>query len=134
MSQLSTSPGGGLAQLLTRRAHDDGPRTFLEDAQGGRVLTYSALAALARQRAAALDGAAIPPGARVLIDVENPVHFCAAYLGVIAAGRCAVPVNPQAPVAELVRTVRTARPAVMIGDRADRVRVFRCAPAPARSG
>ena len=121
MTQISTSPDGGLARLLARRAHDDGRRTFLEDVQGGRVLTYAALAVLARQRAAALDEAAIPPGARVLIDVANPVQFCAAYLGVIAAGRCAVPVNPQAPVAELVRTVHTARPAVMIGDRADRV-------------
>ncbi len=121
MSQISTSPGGGLARLLARRARDDGRRTFLEDVQGGRVLTYAALAVLARQRAAALDEAAIPPGARVLIDVANPVQFCAAYLGVIAAGRCAVPVNPQAPVAELVRALHTARPAVMIGDRADRV-------------
>ena len=39
----------------------------------------------------------------------------------LAAGRCAVPVNPHAPVAELVRTVSVARPEVMIGDRADRV-------------
>ena len=121
MSQQSTPPDGGLARLLARRAHDDGPRTFLEDAQGGRVLTYAALAMLTRHRATALEEAGIPPGARVLIDVENPVHFCAAYLGVIAAGRCAVPVNPQAPVAELARTVHAVRPAVMIGDRADRV-------------
>ena len=121
MSQDRVPPAGGLARLVAGRAQQYGQRIFLEDAQGGRTLSYARLAQRVRERAAALDAAAIPPGARVLIDIENPVDFCAAYLGVLAAGRCAVPVNPHAPVAELVRTVSVARPEVMIGDRADRV-------------
>ena len=121
MSEEGVPPAGGLARLVATRAQRYGERGFLEDAQGGRVLTYARLAELVRRRAAELDAAAIPYGARVLIDIENPVHFCAAYLGVIAAGRCAVPVNPLAPVAELARTVNLARPEVMISDRADRV-------------
>ena len=121
MSQDRVPPACGLARLVAGRAQEYGQRTFLEDAQGGRTLSYARLAELVRERAAALDAAAIPPGARVLIDIENPVHFCAAYLGVLAAGRCAVPVNPHAPVAELVRTVSVVRPEVMIGDRSDRV-------------
>jgi oxalate---CoA ligase len=121
MSEERVPPAGGLARLVATRAQQYGQRSFLEDGQGGRVLTYARLAELVRQRAAALDAAAIPHGARVLIDIENPVHFCATYLGVIAAGRCAVPVNPTAPVAELARTVKLVRPAVIIGDRADRV-------------
>ncbi len=121
MSQDRVPPAGGLARLVAGRAQEHGQRTFLEDAQGGRTLSYARLAELVRERAAALDAAAIPPGGRVLIDIENPVHFCAAYLGVLAAGRCAVPVDPHAPVAELARTVSMVRPEVMIGDRADRV-------------
>jgi len=50
------------------------------------VLTYAALAMLTRHRALALEEAGIPPGARVLIDVENPVHFCAACDDVINRG------------------------------------------------
>jgi len=96
MSQDRVPPACGLARLVAGRAQEYGQRTFLEDAQGGRTLSYARLAELVRERAAALDAAAIPPGARVLIDIENPVHFCAAYLGVLAAGRCAVPVNPHA--------------------------------------
>ncbi len=121
MSEEGVPPASGLARLVATRAQQHGERSFLEDAQGGRVLTYARLAELVRQRAAELDTAAIRYGARVLIDIEDPVHFCAAYLGVIAAGRCAVPVNPLAPVAELARTVNLARPEVMIGDRAGRV-------------
>lgn len=121
MSEERVPAAGGLARLVATRAQQYGQRSFLEDAQGGRILTYARLAEMARQRAAALDAAAIPCRARVLIDIESPVHFCAAYLGVVAAGRCAVPVNPLAPVAELTRTVNLVRPAVMIGDRADRV-------------
>ena len=121
MSEERVPPAGGLARLVATRAQQHRQRGFLEDGQSGRVLTYARLAELVRQRAAELDAAAIPYRARVLIDIENPVHFCAAYLGVIAAGRCAVPVNPLAPIAELERTVKLVRPAVMIGDRADRV-------------
>jgi oxalate---CoA ligase len=121
MSEEGVPPAGGLARLVATRAQQHGERSFLEDARGGRALTYARLAELVRQRAAELDAAAIPYGARVLIDIENPVPFCAAYLGVIAAGRCAVPVDPLAPVAELARTVNLARPEVMIGDRAHRV-------------
>ena len=121
MSEERVPPAGGLARLVATRAQQHRQRGFLEDGQGGRVLTYARLAELVRQRAAALDAAAIPYRARVLIDIEDSVHFCAAYLGVIAAGRCAVPVNPLAPIAELERTVKLVRPAVMIGDRADRV-------------
>ena len=55
-----------------------------------------------------------------MIDVADPVNFCIEYLGVVAAGRCAVPVNPDAPDAELARTVATVEPAVLITDRPGR--------------
>jgi acyl-CoA synthetase (AMP-forming)/AMP-acid ligase II len=122
MIQKSVLPGGGLARLVARQARERGNRHFLEDTHDGRVLTYARLAGLVCQRRAALDAAAIPCGGRVMIDIADPIEFCAAYLGVAAAGRCAVPVNPQAPAAELERTVAAVRPDAVIGDRPDRVR------------
>lgn len=122
MSQESVLPGGGLAGLVAAQARHHGDRHFLEDSQDGRVLTYARLGRLAGRRRAALDAAGIPAGARVLIDVADPIEFSAAYLGVVAAGRCAVPVNPQAPIGELERTVAAVRPAAVIGDRPGRVR------------
>jgi acyl-CoA synthetase (AMP-forming)/AMP-acid ligase II len=136
MSGENLMPGGGstdgLARLVARRARC-GDRHFLEDSRDGRVLTYGRLAGLVKQRRAALDSAATPAGARVLIDIADPIDFCAAYLGVVAAGRCAVPVNPQAPVAELKRTAAAVRAAAVIGDRLDRVRCLRLPALPAVS-
>src|SRR6202012_3365937 len=82
----------------------------------GRVLTFAHLDELIRRRAAELAATHVPAPARVLIDVADPVNFCIEYLGVVAAGRCAVPVNPAAPDAELARTVTAVEPAVLISD------------------
>lgn len=120
MSRGTTRPGTRLARLVALRAEECHP--FVSDMNGDTALTYAQLDGLVRQRRAALDAAAIPAHARVLIDVADPVEFSAAYVGLIAAGRCAVPVNPQAPAAELQRMAAAARPAAVVADRPDRVR------------
>jgi acyl-CoA synthetase (AMP-forming)/AMP-acid ligase II len=112
-------PPGGLAPLLAGRAGEHGERSFAEETATGRTLSYRRLGQLVRDRADGLDAAGIPAGARVLIDIADPVGFCAEYLGVVAAGRCAVPVNPNAPDAELTRTVAAVRPAAIIRDHRD---------------
>jgi oxalate---CoA ligase len=116
-------PPGGLAPLVAGRAAEYGERSFAEEATTGRALSYRQLGQLVRWRADALAAAGVPGGARVLIDVADPVGFCAEYLGVVAAGRCAVPVNPSAPGAELARTVATVRPAAIISDHRDGVSI-----------
>jgi oxalate---CoA ligase len=113
-------PPGGLAPLVVGRAREFEGRVFLEEAATGRTLTFSHLGELTRRRAAELAAAHVPAQARVMIDVADPVNFCIEYLGVVAAGRCAVPVNPDAPDAELARTVATVEPAVLITDRPGR--------------
>ena len=113
-------PTSGLAPLVVGRAREFEGRVFLEEAATGRTLTFSHLGELTRRRAAELAAAHVPAQARVMIDVADPVNFCIEYLGVIAAGRCAVPVNPDAPDAELARTVATVEPAVLITDRPGR--------------
>lgn len=106
-----------LALLIARRARDDGARRFLEHVGGGHDLSYAELGGRVRQYRAALDAAGIAPRGRVLIDVADPIAFSVAYLAVIAAGRCAVPVNPDAPPAELDRAAAAVRPTAGIGDR-----------------
>jgi acyl-CoA synthetase (AMP-forming)/AMP-acid ligase II len=117
-------PPGGLAPLVAGRAAEYGERSFAEEATTGRTLSYRQLGRLVRWRADALAAAGVPGGARVLIDIADPVGFCAEYLGVVAAGRCAVPVNPGAPDAELARTVATVRPAAIISDHRDGIPVL----------
>jgi acyl-CoA synthetase (AMP-forming)/AMP-acid ligase II len=109
-----------LALLIARRARDDGARGFIEDIGGGHALSYAELGGRVRQCRAALDAAGIAPRGRILIDLADPVAFSAAYLGVIAAGRSAVPVNPDAPTTELERAAAAVRPTAVIGDRTDR--------------
>jgi oxalate---CoA ligase len=113
-------PPGGLAPLVAGRAREFEGRVFLEEVATGRTLTFSHLGELTRRRAAELAAAHVPAQARVMIDVADPVNFCIEYLGVVAAGRCAVPVNPDAPDAELARTVATVEPAMLITDRPGR--------------
>lgn len=113
-------PTSGLAPLVVGRAREFEGRVFLEEVATGRTLTFSHLGELTRRRAAELAAAHVPAQARVMIDVADPVNFCIEYLGVIAAGRCAIPVNPDAPDAELARTVATVEPAVLITDRPGR--------------
>ena len=113
-------PPGGLAPLVAGRAREHGERTFAVETETGWTLSYQRLGQLVRWRADGLDAAGIGDGARVLIDITDPVSFCAEYLGVVAAGRCAVPVNPNAPDAELTRTVAAVRPAAIISDRPER--------------
>jgi oxalate---CoA ligase len=113
-------PTSGLAPLVVGRAREFEGRVFLEEAATGRTLAFSHLGELTRRRAAELAAAHVPAQARVMIDVADPVNFCIEYLGVVAAGRCAVPVNPDAPDAELARTVATVGPAVLITDRPGR--------------
>jgi acyl-CoA synthetase (AMP-forming)/AMP-acid ligase II len=110
-------PSGGLAPLLAGRAGEHGERSFAVETATGRRLSYQRLGQLARWRADGLDAAGVPSGARILIDIADPVAFCAEYLGVVAAGRCAVPADPGAPDAELTRTVAAVRPAAIISDR-----------------
>jgi acyl-CoA synthetase (AMP-forming)/AMP-acid ligase II len=110
-------PSGDLAPLLAGRAGEHGDRSFAEETATGRRLSYQRLGQLAHWRADGLDVAGVPSRARILIDIADPVAFCAEYLGVVAAGRCAVPVNPDAPDAELTRTVAAVRPAAIISDR-----------------
>ena len=87
-----------------------GPRADLEPAGQERVvlrsptatLTAAALAARAASVAGAI-AAAVEPDARVAILADNDEHFVVAYLGILSAGRVAVPLNPQSPDSDLAR-------------------------------
>jgi acyl-CoA synthetase (AMP-forming)/AMP-acid ligase II len=115
MIQESISARSEIAMLIARHASDES-RPFLEDIGVAHALSYAELGGRVRRWGDALDAAAVLPGGRVLIDLADPIAFSAAYLGVIAGGRCAVPVNPDAPLAELERAVAAIGPVAMIGD------------------
>jgi acyl-CoA synthetase (AMP-forming)/AMP-acid ligase II len=106
-----------LRELVTERAASSSDRCFLADARSERSFSFAMLSAAADAWRRELDAAGAPPGARVLVDVDDPLAFCAVHLAVIAAGRCSAPVDPAAPPAEAERTRRVLRPWVVVSDR-----------------
>jgi len=56
----------------------------------------------------------VAPGARVAICLPDPVGYAVALLGVLAAGRVAVPLDPAAPAPELARVLDIAKAEAMI--------------------
>lgn len=117
-----------LRELVTERAKTSPHRCFLADARSERSFDFAMLRAAADAWHRELDAAGVPPGARVLIDVDDPLAFCAVHLAVIAAGRCSVPVDPAAPAAQAHRTRRALRPWLVVSDRAA-IRDMRVNPA-----
>jgi acyl-CoA synthetase (AMP-forming)/AMP-acid ligase II len=77
-------------------------------------MTYDELLGSASAWARRLTEAAVPPGARVAIRMADPVDYAGALLGVLAAGRVAVPLDPAAPDAELARVLGVAQPKAVI--------------------
>jgi acyl-CoA synthetase (AMP-forming)/AMP-acid ligase II len=106
-----------LRELVTERAASSPHRCFLADARSERSFDFAMLRAAADAWCRELDAAGVPPGARVLVDVDDPLAFCAVHLAVIAAGRCSAPVDPAAPPAEAQRTRRALRPWLVVSDR-----------------
>jgi acyl-CoA synthetase (AMP-forming)/AMP-acid ligase II len=97
---------------------------FVSDARSARFVGRAALAAAARTWARELDARAVPAGARVLIDVDDPLAFAVVHLAVMAAGRCSAPVDPSAPPAEATRVRDALRPALVVTDRAVRAGIL----------
>jgi oxalate---CoA ligase len=104
-------------ELVTERAASSPHRCFLADARSERSFDFAMLRGAADAWCRELDAAGVPPGARVLVDVADPLAFCAVHLAVIAAGRCSAPVDPWAPPAEAERTRRALGPWLVVSDR-----------------
>lgn len=73
-------------------------------------------------RVAALDG---DVGDRVALSVENGTFFVAAYLGIIHAGRVAVPLNPQWHTDTLTQVMASAAPTALLASRRQAARLRR---------
>ena len=79
-------------------------------------MTYAELLGSASARARQLTEAGVPPGGRVGVCLPDPVGYAAALLGILAAGRVAVPLDPAAPAAEQARVLGIAQANAVIGE------------------
>jgi oxalate---CoA ligase len=102
-SELATPAAGGVeggpvADLIRHRAASLGDKTYLEHARADRRLSFHDLDRAVDQWAAGLAGAGVEEAATVGLLVSDPIEFSAAFLGTIASGRFAAPLDPNAPV------------------------------------
>jgi long-chain acyl-CoA synthetase len=83
-------------------------RDRLAYAEGGRRVTWAALAQRAEDVAAGLISLGVQPGDRVAICAENSIDWITAYHGILRAGAIAVPVYFELRPSEIERQVRWA--------------------------
>src|SRR6202044_1458736 len=106
--------------LIRRQALVRGAAAFLVDARSARIVSYADLDTAARQWARWLHERAVPLGASVLVDIDDPIDFAVAHLGLIGSGRCSVPIDPAAPTGDVLRTIAATEPVLVVSDRARR--------------
>jgi acyl-CoA synthetase (AMP-forming)/AMP-acid ligase II len=105
-----------LTEQIDEAAACRGDAPYLEDAAGDATLTYAGLRRSARAWARHLDEAGIPPGARVALRLPDVFGYACALVGIVAAGRVAVPLDPGAPAADVARMLKAAQPWALVGD------------------
>ena len=105
-----------LTEQIDEAAACRGDAPYLEDAAGDATLTYAGLSRSVRAWARHLDEAGIPAGARVAIRLPDPFGYAGALVGIVAAGRVAVPLDPGAPAADVARMLKVAQPWALVGD------------------
>ncbi len=77
---------------------------------GGEITTYGALERQVGAVRGGLIELGLQPGDRVAIVMASNWYFVVAYLAVVGAGAVAIPLNPQAPPAELDGELAAVRP------------------------
>jgi oxalate---CoA ligase len=99
---------------IEQAAASHGADPYLAEARGPATLSYAGLLDTVTDVERRLDAAGLPPGARIVVRLGEPVDYATALVAIVAAGRVAVPLDPEAPDTEAARVLGVARPAGVI--------------------
>jgi fatty-acyl-CoA synthase len=102
-----------LPDLLAKRASLAPGSVALEEAAGGRLLTYAGLDARAGQAAALMAAQGVGGGDRVAVLSRNRIEFFELLFGCARLGAVLVPLNWRMPPAELDGLIADAGPALL---------------------
>jgi oxalate---CoA ligase len=103
-----------IREWIEQAAASRGAEPYLADARGPARLTYAGLLDTVIDVERRLDAAGLPPGARIVVRLGEPVEYATALVAIIAAGRVAVPLDPGAPDTDVARVLGVARPAAVV--------------------
>lgn len=121
MAPPSSLPQGvpvatNLLDLVAAAAGQHGDRPYLLPVEPqSKVITFADVLTFANGCAALLDEHEVPQGARVAVIMHNSSLATLLFLGVVAAQRVLVPLNPKSGEAELDALLRHAQPALTLG-------------------
>ena len=99
---------------IEQAAARHGADLYLADARGPAALSYAGLLDTVTDVERRLDAAGLPPGARIVVRLGEPVEYATALVAIVAAGRVAVPLDPAAPDTDVARVLGVAQPAAVI--------------------
>jgi oxalate---CoA ligase len=99
---------------IEQAAAGHGGDLYLADARGTAALSYAGLLDTVTDVERRLDAAGLPPGARIVVRLGEPVEYATALVAIVAAGRVAVPLDPAAPDTDVARVLGVAQPAAVI--------------------
>ncbi|WP_320068843.1 class I adenylate-forming enzyme family protein [Micromonospora sp. RTGN7] len=105
-----------LLDLVSAAAARYGDRPYLVPAEpGGRTVSFADVLTFTRGCAALLDEHGVPPGARVAVVLHNSSLAALLFIGIIAAQRMFVPLNPRSGPGELDTLLAHCGPALVFG-------------------
>jgi carnitine-CoA ligase len=119
--------GEGLVDLVSRQADRYGDRVFMT-AGDEEVLTYAQLDQRVRSVGANLAARGLAPGQRVAIMMQNSLAYPVIWLGILAAGGVAVPVNSRSGELDARFVLDHSGAVLVVVDQATRELVARAAP------
>src|SRR5262249_19170363 len=107
-----------LPEYLLHWAERTPDTIFVGEPDRGRTYTYGEVARAVARFRARLRGLAVARGDRVAILGDNSASWIVAYLGALAHGAVAVPLNTRPAAGDLDQTLGDCEPAVIVGDSA----------------
>ena len=102
-----------VAEMILSHGRADSPALI----EGGRVTSYGALREGAGTVAAWIASQALPAGARIGVLAENSAFFATAYLGILHAGRVAVPLTTEASPDHIARVLQASGASLLLASR-----------------
>lgn len=108
-----------ISRLLSARAQQHANATAFRIGADGRSLTWRTAAAHAQRWTELARARGIPPRARIGLVLNDPLMFTAAYLGCLAAGLTAAPIDPRLTADELTTALTRLRVDVLATDDVD---------------
>jgi acyl-CoA synthetase (AMP-forming)/AMP-acid ligase II len=120
-SELSLPPvrrtaGCQLSELIRARSSALGAQSYVEHAREDRGLTFTDLERAVHGWGDTLEQSGVAPGSTVGLVIADPIDFSVAFLGTIASGRWAAPLDPSTPASGLDAALARVQARIVFSD------------------